>query len=73
MLLRGDLEIDAKNSNFEIFESILYMKAGSIPLMVNSHIVHFSFKIILFFLAMYAKVQNGACVKLPSCEIFANN
>ena len=31
-LLGGKLQIGAKNSNFEIFESALYMKSVSIPL-----------------------------------------
>ena len=31
-LLGGKLQIGAKNSNFEIFESALYMKSGSMPL-----------------------------------------
>ena len=38
MLLKGELQIDAKNSNFEIFESALYMKYGSVPL--NSLLVN---------------------------------
>ena len=29
VLLRGELQIDAKNSNFENFKSALYMKSGS--------------------------------------------
>ena len=28
----GELQIDAKNSNFENFKSALYMKSGSMPL-----------------------------------------
>ena len=32
MLLRGELQIDAINSNFENFESTLYMKSVSMPL-----------------------------------------
>ena len=28
----GKLQIDAKNSNFEICESTLYMKSGNMPL-----------------------------------------
>ena len=31
VLLGGELQTDAKNSNFEIFESTLYMKSGSMP------------------------------------------
>ena len=30
----GKLQIDAKNSNFEIFESTLYLKSVSMPLMM---------------------------------------
>ena len=30
----GKLQMDAKNSNFEIFESTLYMKTVSMPLMI---------------------------------------
>ena len=33
VLLRGELQIDAKNSNSDIFESDLNMKSGSMPLM----------------------------------------
>ena len=33
VLLGGKLQIGAKNSNFEIFESALYMKSVSMPLM----------------------------------------
>ena len=33
-MLGGELQIEAKNSDFEIFESILFMKSGSIPLKV---------------------------------------
>ena len=36
VLLGGKLQIGAKNSNFEIFESALYMKSVSIPLIVNN-------------------------------------
>ena len=32
VLLGGKLQIDAKNSNFEIFESALDMKSVSMPL-----------------------------------------
>ena len=32
VLLGGNLGIDAKNSNFDIFESPLYMKSKSMPL-----------------------------------------
>ena len=32
VLLGGKLQIGAKNSNFEIFESALYMKSVSMPL-----------------------------------------
>ena len=32
-LLGGKQQKDAKNSNFEIFESALYMKSASMPLM----------------------------------------
>ena len=35
---RGELQIDAKNSNFEIFESAFYMKSGSMPL--SKHVLH---------------------------------
>ena len=31
-ILRGELHKDAKNSNFENFESTLYSKSGSMPL-----------------------------------------
>ena len=36
VLLGGKLQIGAKNSNFEIFESALYMKSVSMPLILNS-------------------------------------
>ena len=36
MLLGGELQVDAKNSNFEIFESALCTKSGSMPLMLAS-------------------------------------
>ena len=32
VLLGGELQIDIDNSNFDIFESILYVKSGSMPL-----------------------------------------
>ena len=32
VLLGGKLQMDAKNSNFETFESTLYMKSVSMPL-----------------------------------------
>ena len=32
MLFGVELQIDAKNSNFEIFETALYMRSGSMPL-----------------------------------------
>ena len=35
VLLGGKLQIGAKNSNFEIFESALYMKSVSMPLTVD--------------------------------------
>ena len=34
-LFGGKLQIGAKNSNFEIFESALYMKSVSMPLSVK--------------------------------------
>ena len=36
VLLGGKQQIDAKNSNFQIFESALYMKSVSMPL--NNHL-----------------------------------
>ena len=36
VVLGGKLQIGAKNSNFEIFESALYMKSVSMPL--NKHL-----------------------------------
>ena len=33
VFLREDLLTDVKNSNFKIFESPLYLKSGSMPLM----------------------------------------
>ena len=35
VLLGGKLEIDVKNSNFDIFNSALYMKSVSMPLRTN--------------------------------------
>ena len=35
VLFGGKLQIDAKNSKFEIFEKALYMKSGSMPLMIR--------------------------------------
>ena len=32
VFLGGNLQIEAKNSNFEIFENALYMKSVSMPL-----------------------------------------
>ena len=40
VLLGGKLQIGAKNSNFEIFESALYMKSVSMPLTRNP--IHYS-------------------------------
>ena len=37
----GKLQIDAKNSNFEIFESALYMKSVSMPLTILESNVKF--------------------------------
>ena len=37
MLLGGEIQIDAKNSNYEIFESTLYIKFGSMPLILTIH------------------------------------
>ena len=40
VLLGGKLQIGAKNSNFEIFESALYMKSVSMPLtMLGTHLL----------------------------------
>ena len=35
VLFGGKLQIDAKNLNFKNFESALYMKSGSMPLIVG--------------------------------------
>ena len=35
MLIRGELQKDAKNLKFEFFESALYTKSGSMPLTKN--------------------------------------
>ena len=45
----GKLQIDAKNSNFEIFESALYLKSVSMPLKTSilDHFVMFLQKIKL--------------------------
>ena len=44
----GKLQIDAKNSNFEFFESALYLKSVSMPLMrkvsKTSNCIHTTFK-----------------------------
>ena len=37
VFIGGKLQIDATNSNFEIFESALYMKSVSMPLNVLKH------------------------------------
>ena len=37
VLFGGKLQIGAKNSNFKIFESALYMKSVSMPL-INAHL-----------------------------------
>ena len=42
VLLGGKLQIGAKNSNFEIFESALYMKSVSMPLIKFLEINSFS-------------------------------
>ena len=39
VILRGELQIDAINSNFQNFESALYMKSVSMPLSFNSKII----------------------------------
>ena len=36
VFIGGKLQIDAKNSNFEIFESALYLKSVSMPLILIS-------------------------------------
>ena len=41
MLFGGKLQIDAKKSSFEIFESALYMKSGSMPITCK-HTTRFS-------------------------------
>ena len=38
VLIGGKLQIDVTNSNFEIFESALYMKSVSMPL--KDHCAH---------------------------------
>ena len=38
-LLRGELQIDAINSNFENFESALHMKSVGMPLLKTYNIV----------------------------------
>ena len=40
VLLGGKLQIGAKNSNFDIFESALYMKSVSMPLKYTNNIQH---------------------------------
>ena len=40
VLLGGKLQIGAKNSNFEIFESALYMKSVSMPLAYPTNMGH---------------------------------
>ena len=35
VLLGGELQIDKKNSNFEIVESVLYIKSGSMPVSLD--------------------------------------
>ena len=40
VLLGGKLQIGAKNSNFEIFESALYMKSVSMPLNKGTEVTH---------------------------------
>ena len=34
VFFKGKLQIDTKNSNFEIFESALYLKSVSMPLII---------------------------------------
>ena len=57
MLLGGELQIDAENSNFEIFESALYMKSERMPLTVT---ILNAIQIISFFEEMYHNFQNRA-------------
>ena len=37
VFLREELQTDAKKSNFEIFESAIYLKSGSMPLIKLRH------------------------------------
>ena len=39
VLLGGKQQIDAKNSNFEIFDNALYMKSVNMPLNVLKYIL----------------------------------
>ena len=62
VLLGGKLQIGAKNSNFEIFESALYMKSVSMPLMKNERSDYIW--------------NTGVCVRihlLPLMMIISNN
>ena len=46
MLLGGELQIDAKKSNFEIFENTLYTRSGRVP---SRHICRFDAEDAPFF------------------------
>ena len=58
VLFRGELQIDAINSNFENFESALYMKSVNMPLSLN-------FKInLIFYLIKEFVIGLNICLTL---------
>ena len=68
MLLGEELQIDAKNLNFEIFNSALYMKSGSMPLrnlVVNLRLALLKLDRIKYVLFLVTRVE-ASCIELPN-------
>ena len=55
VLLRGALQIDAINSNFESFESALYMKSVSMPLSIG--FVWYISRLLILFETYYGYIE----------------
>ena len=71
VLLRGELRKYAKNSNFENFESALYLTSGSMPLTINN--LKLKYLVIVRFLCVYYlssyKASNSKFMNIfPYCN-----
>ena len=72
VLLGGKRQIDAKNSNFESFESALYLKLVSMPLITTVHFTDLIFTHFITVWTLYIKSLKRVSPIMQQIVTFTN-